>query len=473
MKKIIRKKLAEKRKALPLAKVKADSEKIKNKLLATPQIKNSQKIGLYFSKDKEVLTEEIIIDLLKKGKKVFLPRVKYENNGQEDKNLEFCEIKKLGDLEKGSYGIMEPKSGCLKIKPDKLDLLIIPCVGLDGKGNRLGRGAGMYDKLLTKHPGIKTACLAYDFQVLPEIPIEEHDQKAEIIITEKKIIKTCYTRYNNKEWKLLDGKLLSQQILEDIKNEIQKNKIKLKLSVILIGDEPASSVYVRVKEKACNEVGVNFELVRMPGNASEAKVISKIKELNNDKGVTGILVQLPLPEKMDADKIINTVMPSKDVDGLTAVNMEKLAQGDETLGCCTPKGIMELLEKNSINLKGKNIVLVGYGRLVGKPLGLMLKNRNLRFSVCDDQTKNLWEKTRKADILITATGVPNLITDKHVKEGAVVVDAGTAKLGDKIVGDVDFENVKKKASWITPVPGGVGPMTVAMLIRNVVNAYEK
>jgi len=179
-----------------------------------------------------------------------------------------------------------------------------------------------------------------------------------------------------------------------------------------------------------------------------------------------------LPPNFNTDNVLNNVLPEKDVDGLTRTSMKNLADGDEGLVCPTSKGIIRLLERNKISLKNKKIVLVGYGRLVGKPLALMLKNRKLRFTVCDENTQDLKPLTKRADILITATGFPYLIKKDYVKRGVVIIDAGITKLGDKIVGDVDFDKVKEKASYITPVPGGVGPMTVVMLIENVIHAYE-
>jgi len=269
---------------------------------------------------------------------------------------------------------------------------------------------------------------------------------------------------------LLDGKALADEILAELKNEISSKKIKI--SVILAGNNPASETYVRIKEKRCREAGIGFELIRYNEDVSQEEIIDKISRLNKDKEINGILVQLPLPAHLKPDEIVNKIIPEKDVDGLTTANREKLNNGDERIVCCAPKGIVRMLERKDIELDNKRIVIVGHGFLVGKPLEAMLKNRNLNFEICDIFTKDLKERTRKADILITATGSPHLIKEDFVKEGVIIIDAGTAKLGDKIVGDVDFDDVSKKASLITPVPGGVGPMTVAMLVENIVESYK-
>ena len=247
--------------------------------------------------------------------------------------------------------------------------------------------------------------------------------------------------------------------------------IKLKLAAIIVGNDPASELYVGIKEKKCKEVGISFDLIRFKENVPEGKIIQKIKELNNNENLTGILIQLPLPQSFNTNKILNTILLEKDVDCLTKVNREIVEKGDETLACCTPKGIIRLLDKNKISLKDKKVVLIGYGYLVGKPLASMLRNRNIEFKVCDSKTEKLEDETRKADILITATGVPHLIKAIHVKEGVVVVDSGNAKLNDKVVGDVDFDEVKNKCSYITPVPGGVGPMTIAILMEDILSAH--
>ena len=273
-------------------------------------------------------------------------------------------------------------------------------------------------------------------------------------------------------YKLLDGKKLADDIFLGLRRKIKEKMINARLAVIIIGNNPSSKLYVKIKKQKCEEVGIKFELIEFEENTSEKALIRKIIELNSNKETTGILIQLPLPDNINTNKILNTILLEKDVDGLTDAAMKKLENGDEISVCCTPKGIIRLLEQN-IELNHKKIVLVGQGRLVGKPLSLMLKNRNLEFTACDDKTNNLKSETRKADILISATGVPHLIKKDYIKDGVIIVDAGTAELNHKIVGDVDFDDVKNKTSFITPVPGGVGPMTVAMLMENIVNMSSK
>ncbi len=273
-------------------------------------------------------------------------------------------------------------------------------------------------------------------------------------------------------YQILDGKKLADKILSGCRHKIKQENIKVNLAVILVGDNPVSKQYIKIKKQRCEEMGINLDLITFVEDISEGELIKKIYELNNSK-TTGIMVQLPLPNGLNTNKIINTILVEKDVDGLTAAAMEKLENGDESIVCCTPKGIIRLLEQNNIDLNHKKIVIVGHGNLVGKPLSLMLKNRKLKFTICDEKTKNLKSKTKKADILISATGVPHLIKSDYIKKGVIIVDAGTAKLNNKILGDVDFDDVKNKTSFITPVPGGVGPITIAMLIENIVDMGSK
>lgn len=454
MKQNLREELIRKRERLSTAYVKEKSRDIRKNLFETLSFENADNIALYFSKNNEVLTQKIILDLLKEGKRVFLPKIKVKEN-----ELEFREIKSLGDLEEGSFGIAEPKKACPVVDPDELDLIILPCIGVDEQGNRIGRGAAYYDRFLAKHSYIKSICLAYNFQLTKSLKPEEHDRKVNLTITDKKVLRT--TPYP----KLLKGKKTAEKILDGLKKRVKKEKIKAKLAVVIIGNDPASEVYVKNKEHKCKEVGINFELIRFKKDVSEKKLIEKINELNKNKEVTGILVQLPLPRGINTNKVLNKVERKKDVDGLV--------DGNEFFSCCTPKGILRLLDEYNIDLKNKKIVLVGKGRLVGKPLSEMLADRKLKVRVCDKETKNLRENTQEADILISATGVPYLIKGDYVKKGVVIVDVGIAKIKNKIVGDVDFESVKDKASYITPVPKGVGPMTIAMLIENIIEAATK
>ncbi len=273
--------------------------------------------------------------------------------------------------------------------------------------------------------------------------------------------------------KIIDGKKLRNEIVEELKKEVKHYMIKPCLAVIQIGDDPASNTYIKSKEKACNEIGMYFKHIKFTEETKEIEVINKILELNNDEYVHGILLQLPIPEKFNPDKLINYIARNKDVDGLTDINLGKLYNNKPCLSSCTPLGIMKLLEDNNVEIEGKNVTIVGRSNLVGKPLlGLML-NKNATVTICHSKTENLSKHTKNADILVVAVGKKQFIKENMVKEGAVVIDVGINKEDNKLYGDVDFEKVKEKASLITPVPGGVGPMTVAMLMKNVVTAYQK
>ena len=273
--------------------------------------------------------------------------------------------------------------------------------------------------------------------------------------------------------KKIDGKKLRDEIVEELKKEVKHYMIKPCLAVIQIGDDPASNTYIKSKEKACNEIGMYFKHIKFTEETKEIEVINKILELNNDEYVHGILLQLPIPEKFNPDKLINYIARNKDVDGLTDINLGKLYNNKPCLISCTPQGIMKLLENYNVDLEGKNVTIVGRSNLVGKPLiGLML-NKNATVTICHSKTENLSKHTKNADILVVAVGKKHFIKESMVKEGAVVIDVGINKEDNKLYGDVDFEKVKEKASLITPVPGGVGPMTVAMLMKNVVAAYQK
>ena len=272
---------------------------------------------------------------------------------------------------------------------------------------------------------------------------------------------------------ILDGKSLSDEIKVELKKEIKSYMIKPCLAVIQIGEDSASNVYIKAKEKACNEVGIYFKHIKYNEDAKEKEIINKIVELNNDEYVNGILLQLPIPPKYSAERLINYIARNKDVDGLTDVNVGKLINNKKCLISCTPQGIIELLKHYEIELEGKNVVVVGRSNLVGKPLISLFLNNNTTVTVCHSKTNDLKFYTQHADILVVAVGSKHLITADMVKAGAVIVDVGINRDDEKIYGDVDFENVKDKASYITPVPGGVGPMTVAMLLKNVNECYKK
>ncbi|MBN1645407.1 bifunctional methylenetetrahydrofolate dehydrogenase/methenyltetrahydrofolate cyclohydrolase FolD [Candidatus Woesearchaeota archaeon] len=278
--------------------------------------------------------------------------------------------------------------------------------------------------------------------------------------------------------KLLEGKRPSDKIKYQVAKEVKKLDVKPKLSVIMVGNNPASEVYVALKHKSCKEVGMTSDEYHLPENTTQEELEKLITKLNTNPAVSGILVQLPLPKNLKTSRIMSLINPAKDVDGFNPVNIGLLTIGDKCLEACTPKGIMLLLEENKIPVEGMHAVLVGKSLIVGKPLMQMLLNRNATVTVCHSKTRDLKSLTSKADILVTAVGKAGLIKSDMVKEGAVVIDVGfsripdaSTQLGYRIAGDVDFENVKHKCSWITPNPGGVGPMTVAVLLQNTLKAY--
>ena len=275
--------------------------------------------------------------------------------------------------------------------------------------------------------------------------------------------------------KIIDGKKISGDIKEEVRIEIEKltkgGKRAPGLAVIIVGENPASKVYVNSKVKTCSALGIYSEKYNLDSQTTEVELLKLIEELNNKEEIDGILVQLPLPKHIDEDKIIEAIKPNKDVDGFHPINLGKLVIGKNGFKSCTPYGIMELLKRYELNLNGKDVVIVGRSNIVGKPLSIMLTNKNATVTLCHSRTKNLAEKTLNADIVIVAIGREKFLTEDMVKEGSIVIDVGINrnKLG-KLCGDVDFENVSKKTSLITPVPGGVGPMTIAMLMKNTVKS---
>ncbi len=271
---------------------------------------------------------------------------------------------------------------------------------------------------------------------------------------------------------LLNGKELAQEIQVGIKTDIKGCMIRPSLAVIQIGDDDASNVYIKNKEKSCSEVGIYFRHFKFDSDTPELSMINKIKELNNDEYVNGKIVQLPIPEKYNEKRILNTIINSKDVDGLTDINTGRLVNGKKTLVPCTPLGIITLLKKYEIEIEGKNVVIIGRSKLVGRPLVSLMLNENATVTICHSKTNNLENYTKDADIIIVAAGCPKLLTGDMVKKGVVVVDVGINRVNDKLCGDVDFDSVSKKASYITPVPGGVGPMTIASLLSNVMMCYN-
>lgn len=271
---------------------------------------------------------------------------------------------------------------------------------------------------------------------------------------------------------ILDGKNIKKVVLDEIKSEVNNLSVKPKLVVIQVGNNEASNVYIKQKSNMCEYVGYEYEHIKLENPVTEEDVINVINRLNNDEKVTAILVQLPLPDGMDTNKIVNSISPKKDVDGLTDLNNGMLFHGKDTLYSCTPYGVMELLDRYDISVSGKNVVIVGRSDLVGKPMAMMMLDRDATVTVCHSKTKNLKEFTKNADILVVAVGKPNLITEDMISDGVVILDVGINRTDTGLCGDVLFDSVKDKCSYITPVPGGVGQMTVAMLSKNVLKAYK-
>ncbi|MDD2518838.1 MAG: bifunctional methylenetetrahydrofolate dehydrogenase/methenyltetrahydrofolate cyclohydrolase FolD [Bacilli bacterium] len=272
--------------------------------------------------------------------------------------------------------------------------------------------------------------------------------------------------------KIIDGKKISLEIKDELKEEIKTFKTKPGLVVIQIGDDSASSVYVKSKQKSATEVGINFLHIKYESDVTEDEIIAKIKELNNDSSINGIIVQLPIPKGLDEKRIINSIAPIKDVDGLTYENIGKLISNTTSLISCTPLGVMELLSRYNVEISKKHVVIVGRSNLVGKPLINLFLNEDATVTICHSKTDDLKKYTETADILVVAVGKKGLITADMVSEGAVIIDVGINKIDNKLYGDVDFEEVYNKVSLITPVPGGVGPMTVAMLLKNTITSYK-
>lgn len=273
---------------------------------------------------------------------------------------------------------------------------------------------------------------------------------------------------------ILDGKLVSQRIKDALREEVENLKnqgVSVGLTVIIVGDDPASRVYVNSKKKACEALGIVSQEFALPEDTTEEELLSLIEKLNQDEKVNGILVQLPLPKHINEERVINTIDPAKDVDAFHPQNVGKIMIGNYDFLPCTPAGVMELIKESGIDVSGKECVVLGRSNIVGKPQAMLLLHQNGTVTICHSRTQNLKEVTKRADILVAAIGKPNFVTADMVKEGAVVIDVGINRLADKtLCGDVDFEAVSKVASAITPVPGGVGPMTIAMLMKNTVTA---
>lgn len=276
---------------------------------------------------------------------------------------------------------------------------------------------------------------------------------------------------------LIDGKKIAAEIRSEIKREVEELKtqgVTPGLAVILVGEDPASCIYVKNKHQACSQVGIYSEVYRLPQETSQKELLQLIHQLNKAENIHGILVQLPVPKHIKEKAIIDAIALEKDVDGFSPTNVGKLVLGDDCFYPCTPYGCMVMMEKAGIKLEGKRAVVVGRSNIVGKPVSIMLMAKHATVTTCHSLTRNLAEECRRADVLIVAVGQPQVITAEMVKEGAVVIDVGMNRLENgALVGDVDFASVSKKAGWLTPVPGGVGPMTITMLLKNTLKAAQR
>lgn len=275
---------------------------------------------------------------------------------------------------------------------------------------------------------------------------------------------------------IIDGKKLSHELKMKMKeevNQLKKTGVTPHLTVILVGDNPASKSYVKGKEKACEETGISSDLIELNETVTEDELLAQIVKLNNDKSVHGILVQLPLPNHIEEQKVIEIISPEKDVDGFHPVNIGRMMTGQDTFLPCTPHGIIKMLKSKNISIEGKHAVVLGRSNIVGKPVGQLLLNENATVTYCHSRTPNLKEYTKNADILVVALGKAHFVDENHIKEGAVVIDVGINRTEDgSLTGDVNFDKVKEKASYITPVPRGVGPMTITMLLSNTIKAVK-
>ncbi|MGP0566237.1 MULTISPECIES: bifunctional methylenetetrahydrofolate dehydrogenase/methenyltetrahydrofolate cyclohydrolase FolD [unclassified Nitrospina] len=275
---------------------------------------------------------------------------------------------------------------------------------------------------------------------------------------------------------LIDGKLVSSVIKDRVQAEVTELKNKTGkvpgLAVVLVGEDPASAVYVKNKNKTCEKMGFQSLSHNLPAETDEATLLKLVSDLNSDDSVHGILVQLPLPKQIDSQRVLEAIDPRKDVDGFHPVNVGHLASGVKTLAPCTPAGIIEMLDHYKIDIEGKRAVIIGRSNIVGKPMAMLLLQRNATITICHSRTKDLPAVAREADIVVGAIGKPRFVTADFVKDGAVVIDVGINRVDGKLVGDVDFDNVAEKCSFITPVPGGVGPMTIAMLMQNTLTAFK-
>lgn len=273
--------------------------------------------------------------------------------------------------------------------------------------------------------------------------------------------------------RIIDGKAISEQLRDKLKDEVAaltERGAKPCLAVIIVGEDPASKVYVRNKERACKQLGMDSILLRLPESTTQEELLGEVRRLNADRAVNGVLVQLPLPAHLDEQAVLREISPEKDVDGFHAVNAGRLMQGERCTVACTPAGCLDLIRSTGVKIEGAEAVVVGRSNIVGKPMAMLLLQNNATVTICHSRTRNLAEVTRRADILVAAVGRPRMITGDMIKPGAVVIDVGINRVDGKLVGDVDFESAQEVAGWITPVPGGVGPMTITGLMRNTIAA---
>ena len=273
--------------------------------------------------------------------------------------------------------------------------------------------------------------------------------------------------------KIIDGKTLAENLRKNIANEVKQYSRPPGLAVILVGDDQASQVYVRNKSRACVEVGFYSDQIHKSANITQEELLSEVKRLNENDNIDGILVQLPLPKHIDANEIIEAIIPEKDVDGFSSENVGKLSLNKPFISPCTPKGVIKMLDSIKCDLRGKDCVIIGASNIVGRPMAMEFLNAGATVQVCHKETKDIKQKTKSADIIVAAAGVANLVNSEWVKEGAVIIDVGINRLEDgSMTGDVDFDDVKDTVSAISPVPGGVGPMTIAVLLENTLTAYQ-
>jgi len=424
----------------------------------------------YYPKGNEVDLRKILKKSLNENKKVILPKTNKDNF-----SMTIHKIDNLSeDLEKGAFEIMEPKKDCLEINKEDIDIVFVPGVAFDLAGNRLGHGLGYYDRFLEDLNGIKVG-IAYDFQIVDSIKVKSHDMPMDYVITEKRVIKT--NQKQNKMGQLLSGKEVSEKILMGLKEKVEKLEDKPTLAIVSIGEDSASKIYIKKKLKTAEKIGVKARHYKLNEETEEDELLGLIEKLNNDENVDGFIVQLPLPKQINENKVIDSINPKKDVDGFHAINMGKIFLGlsdeEKDMIPATPYGIMKIIEHYNLDLEGKKAVVIGRSNIVGKPITQLLLMKNATVTMVHSRTKDVAEHTKAADIIVVAVGKEKLLTSEMIKEGAIIIDVGMNQTEEgKIVGDVDFENVKERASFITPVPGGIGPMTVTMLLYNLVKAHN-